>query len=62
MLLIAIYCKEENINVNNPPNFLIYLYVKYNFKRFSYLLFEVVQIMSIQKINFSTYNFTCRKQ
>ena len=48
MLLIAVYCKEENINVNNPPNFLIYLYVKHNFKRFSYLLFEVVQVMALK--------------
>ena len=49
-----VYCKKENINVNNELNFLNYVYVKHNFKRFNFLPFEVVQIISIQKINFST--------
>ena len=51
---IMVYYKKENINVNNEHNFLNYVYVKHNFKRFNFLPFEVVQIISIQKINFST--------
>ena len=51
---IMVYYKKENINVNNEINFLNYVYVKHNLKRFNFLPFEVVQIISIQKINFST--------
>ena len=57
-----VYCKEENIDINNQLNFLNYLRVEHSFKQFNYLPIEVVQIISVQKINFSTYFFTSRKQ
>ena len=42
-----VYYQKENINVNNELNFLNYVYVKHNFKRFNLKLFKLYQFRKL---------------
>ena len=60
--VLTVYCLEKDISVKNKLDFLNLLYRHHGLNRMKLDLFEVTEIISINKNYSSTFVFTSRKQ
>ena len=60
-LNILIYCKENNINVEEELEYSHFLCVNHNLIKMGYRPFEVKEIISLRRDYSSTYIFSSRK-
>ena len=60
--IVTIYCKEEDINVNQELNYFNTLFLKHCLRKMGHQPFEVTEIISIRRDYFSTYVFSSRKK